>query len=264
MGDSGIQNLQSTIKAQLATAAIVPTGSAYKTLADIGVSTGAYGSAVNSTNHLVLDTTKLATALQSNPTAVFNVLGGLAGTATLTNAIGTPIGVGSSWVQSITGSPTGVAQSGVYKVTYTPSATPNNLSAIFNPTGFLPQAAITGPITAGGATSIIAGLTITAKAAPAAGTEYVKYTVTTGGVLQQVNTYVNSLLATGAIFDAESTSATAQSKRIDDQVAAMTARLATRQATLQRQFTGMELALQKLQTQSAALARLTSPSTTTQ
>jgi flagellar hook-associated protein 2 len=233
----------------------VPTGSAYTTLQDIGVSTGAYGSAPNSTNRLVLDSAKLAAALQNNPLAVFAVLSGVAGTATLTNSAGSPLGTGASFIQSITGSPTGVPQSGMYAITYNPAVTPNNLSAVFTPAGGPAQPAFTGSIAASGVNSMIGGLTLTAKGAPVAGTEYVKYQLTTGGVLQTVNTYVSSVLATGGMFDAQSTSATDQSKRLDAQITAMNTRLAQRQQTLQRQFTRMEMSLSKLQMQGAALTQ---------
>jgi flagellar hook-associated protein 2 len=255
MGDNGIQNLQSAIKRMLSSPAIVPTGSAYTTLQDIGVSTGAYGSAPNSTNRLVLDSAKLSAALQNNPLAVFAVLSGVAGTATLTNSAGSPLGTGASFIQSITGSPTGVPQSGMYAITYNPALTPNNLSAVFTPAGGPAQPAFTGSIAASGVNSMIGGLTLTAKGAPVAGTEYVKYQLTTGGVLQTVNTYVSSVLATGGMFDAQSTSATDQSKRLDAQITAMNTRLAQRQQTLQRQFTRMEMSLSKLQMQGAALTQ---------
>lgn len=260
MGDSGIQNLQSTLKRMLASTATLPTGSAYMTLQDIGISTGAYGSAPNSTNHLVLDSNKLATALQNNPTAVFQALSGLTGTATLTNSTGTPISTGNTWIQSVAGSPSGVTQNGTYAVTYNPSLSPNNLSSVLRPAaGGALGAPVTGSIVAGGTNSMVAGLTFTAKSAPVSGTEYIKYTVTTKGVLQDVNTYLSSLTASGGMFDAESTSAAAQQKSLDSQIAAMNARITQRQQTLQLQFTRMEVALNKLQSQGGALASKLGP-----
>ena len=256
LGDSGIQNLQATVKRMLSSPAIVPSGASYVTLEDIGISTGAYGSTPGSTNHLVLDGGKLATALQSNPSAVFQVLSGVAGTATLTNSVGTPLGTGATWLQSVTGSPTGNPQSGMYALTYTPGSTPNNLSAIFTPSGgFPPQSPVLGSVSAGGVNSMILGMTLTAKGAPVAGTEYVKYTLTTGGVLQNANTYIGSLLASGGMFDAESTSASSQSKNIDKQISAINARVQQYQQNLQSQFTRMEIAMNKLQMQGAALAQ---------
>jgi flagellar capping protein FliD len=148
----------------------------------------------------------------------------------------------------------------MYAITYNPALSPNNLSAVFTPSGGgAAQPAVTGSIAANGVNSSILGLTLTGKAAPVAGTEYIKYQLTTGGVLQAVNTYVGGMLATGAMFDAESTTATDQSKRIDDQVTRKNAQLAMRQSSLQSQFTRMEVALQKLQGQSSSLlAKLSS------
>jgi flagellar hook-associated protein 2 len=259
-GDASILGVQTRIRSVLFGSATLPSTATYKTLNDIGISSGAYGSAVGSTDHLVLDSTKLSAALQNNPTAVFNVLSGLAGTATLTNGIGNPITPGTSWLQSVTGSPTGVASSGRYAVTYNPAAgASNNLTSIFTPQGASPQAAVTGSVIAGGTSSLIAGMTFGAKGTLAAGTEYVQYSVTTAGVLQGLNTYLTSALQTGGIFDSKQSGTTDQLKRIDAQIAKMSTRLDQRQQTLQAQFTRMETALGKLQSQSAALAQKLGP-----
>jgi flagellar capping protein FliD len=143
----------------------------------------------------------------------------------------------------------------MYAVTYSPSVSPNNLSAVFTPSGGAAQTPVVGSIAANGVNSMILGMTFTAKGAPVVGTEYVKYSLTTSGVLQNVNTYVGSLLATGGMFDAESTSAASQSKNIDTQVTAMSARIAQYQQNLQSAFTRMEISLNKLQMQGAALAQ---------
>jgi flagellar hook-associated protein 2 len=251
-GDSAMLGLRARVRSLLATAPIVPAGSTYATLGDIGISSGSYGSAIGTTSHLALDSGKLTTALQNNPSAVFAVLGGLTGTAALTDANGSPLGTGSSWAQSIAGTPTGQASSGTYAITYTPGAT-NNLSSTFKPVGGSAGTAVTGNVIAGGTSALIAGLTLTAKGAPVAGTEYVKYTVTTSGVLQNLSAYLTQALATGGVFDAEQTSATAQTASIDKQVAALNDRLTQRQQRLQKQFTNLEVSLAKLQQQNVSM-----------
>ena len=82
-GDSTITGLANQLRSIVTQAGVVPAGSAYNTMGDIGISTGAYGSAVGTTNHLVLDTGKLTTALQNNPQAVTQLLSGLSGTTAL-------------------------------------------------------------------------------------------------------------------------------------------------------------------------------------
>jgi flagellar hook-associated protein 2 len=258
-GNPTIQGIESSLKSLMTTQANVPSGSTYKTIGDIGLSTGAYGSALYSTNHLVLDTGKLSTALQTNASAVFGVLSGLVATTSITNASGSPISTGTSWLQSVSGLPSGNATSGRYQITYTPSAT-NNLSATFlSNTGS--GAPLTGLIAAGGTSSVVPGMVLSAKSAPVAGTEYVNYTVSSAGVLQGVNNYLSQMLAPGGAFDAESQSAASQSKSIDSQIASLNARLALKQQTLQNQFTKMEVALAKLQQQGASLSSKLSAST---
>jgi flagellar capping protein FliD len=50
----------------------------YRTLADVGVSTGPVGISVGSTSHLVVDSAKLTNALQTNANAVQDVVSGVA------------------------------------------------------------------------------------------------------------------------------------------------------------------------------------------
>ena len=253
-GDATIVGIESQLKSMLSSAALVPAGSTYATLEDIGMSTGAYGSAAGTTNHLVLDQAKLTNALQNNAAGVFAVLSGLVGTATLTDAGGNPIATGTSWLQSVSGSPVNQASSGRYALTYNPSVTTNNLTATFIGRDTGTSMPVVGSISAGNTNAMIPGLLLAAKSAPVGGTEYVSYNVTSAGVLQGVNNYLNSLLQPGGVFDAEQQSAGSQTQSIDKRIQAVNRRLTEKQQTLQAQFTAMEVALAKLQRQSASLA----------
>jgi flagellar hook-associated protein 2 len=75
-GDSAILGLAATTR-RLATAPRPGTGM-YRTLADVGVSTGPVGISVGSTSHLVVDSAKLTNALQTNANAVQDVVSGVA------------------------------------------------------------------------------------------------------------------------------------------------------------------------------------------
>lgn len=260
-GDTTITDIQAQLQHLVTSAAVMPTGSTYGTLGDIGISTGAYGSAPGSTSHLVLNSSKLTSALQNNAGAVFSVLSGLVGAASITNASGTPLSTGSSWLQSVTGAPLNVSSSGRYQITYSPSATVNNLTAVFTGGGAGQPGGLTGTITPGGGSAMIAGMTLTAKAAPIGGTEYVNYHVTTSGVLQGVNGYLNNLLEPGGVFDTEQQGAAQQTTDINHQITDMNNRINQYQQTLQTQFTAMESALATLQQQGASLGvQLSSPS----
>jgi flagellar capping protein FliD len=252
-GDSTITDIASELKSMLTAPALVPAGSAYATLGDIGISTGAYGSAAGSTNHLVLDSTKLTTALQNNANAVFSVLAGLTGTATLTDASGNPLTTGSSWLQSVSGTPLNVASSGRYAITYNPSNSVNNLSSVFSGTNIGSSATATGTITPGASSALIPGMILNVLPAAQAGTEYVNYQVSSAGVLQNVNNYLNSVLGAGGIFDVEAQGAAQQTTDINHQIASMNSRISQYQQTLQAQFSAMEASLATLQQQAGSL-----------
>ena len=78
-GDSGIRDIQRQLRQMVSSAAVGATGT-YRNLASIGVSFGAVGSAVGTTNRLVVDDAKLSKALAENPQAVEAVLAGFAAT----------------------------------------------------------------------------------------------------------------------------------------------------------------------------------------
>src|SRR5581483_131476 len=106
-GDSSIQGIANTLRRLVGDRALGASGK-YQSLADLGISTGQVGSTVGSTNHLVLDQTKLTNALQDNPQAVLSVLSGF--TATL----GAPTGTGN--VTKVTGTPYAQHQDGTFHV----------------------------------------------------------------------------------------------------------------------------------------------------
>jgi len=229
-------------------AAVTSAGAAYTNLAAIGISTGAYGAAQGSTNHLVVDTAKLTTALQSNPQAAFQVLSGLTATTSVTGDATNP------WIASVSGTAAGQVYSGGYKVTYNPTG--NALSSIFTPSGGSPQAATTGITSAGGVNnSIIPGLSLTARSPlPAgSGTDTITYTVTSRGIMQGLNDYLKKTVGPGGVFQTEKDGATSEIANLTNQIASKNEMLALRQQTLQAQFTAMESALARLNAQSASM-----------
>lgn len=75
-GDPSLLNIDARVRRFLSSPATGVSGQ-YQTLADIGVSTGAYGAALYSTNHLVIDQTKLGAALSNNSGQVQAVVSGV-------------------------------------------------------------------------------------------------------------------------------------------------------------------------------------------
>jgi flagellar hook-associated protein 2 len=249
-GDPTITGLANQLRSIVTSAGVVPAGSAYHTMGDIGISTGAFGSAVGTTNHLVLDTGKLTTALQSNPQAVSQLLSGLSGNATLA---GDPSS--SALLQSAGGSPFGQVNSGTYKVTFNPATL--TLTSQFTSAAGTISPASTGLISAGGSnTSLIPGISMVAQSPlpvlPTTAT--INYTVSSRGIFQTLNDYINQSRGPSGVFTAESRNATSAEKDLTAQIANQNLILAARKTSLQAQFTAMEVALASLQSQGAALS----------
>ena len=246
-GDSTITAIGDRLRTLATGTATVPTGAAYNSLGSIGVTTGAYGAAAGSTNHLVVDSAKLTTALQSNPQAVYQVLAGLTSTTSLASDPTNP------WIASLNGKPVGQIQSGTYAVTYTPGT---GISSVFTPAGGGAQAPVKGTIAAGGINGgVILGMTLTARnpLPAAAGTDSIAYTVTSAGVMQSLSDYLTKLTSTGGVFQNEKSQAQQQSTVISTQIAAQNTLLAQKQTALQAQFTAMETALAKINSQGGSL-----------
>lgn len=246
-GDSGITDFVSQLRGMLVNPVSGLAGQ-YTNLASIGISTGAFGSSVGSTNHLVLDESKLSAALQADPNSVVSVIAGSAA-ATLNPSASGASGSGT-WMAGISGTPLG-SQHGQYRVTVDARG---NVSSVFTPDGSSPLAATTGLIAASGTNStLIPGLTITAGALPASGSATDTIRFGQSGILGALNDFLTRQLGTGGVFDTEHTAATQQLKSLSSQISTTNAQLTQRQQTLQQQFTAMETALAQLNAQGGSL-----------
>ncbi|MDA8189255.1 MAG: flagellar filament capping protein FliD [Dehalococcoidales bacterium] len=213
-----------------------------QSLSDIGITTGAVGSAVGSTTSLILDQAKFVSKLQSNPSAVADAFGGLVSNVAL--AAG---GTGS--IASMTGTPTNHT-SGTYSIV---SDAAGNLTATFTPTGGSPTTK-TGTITAGGTNStLIPGVILTAKATLAAGTDTITASFTTKGVGVKIADYLTGLTSATGIFAQRQQSADSQIKSMNDAIQQMQDRLDAKEKALYAKFQGLEVALARLESQSASL-----------
>ena len=245
-GDATIQNLESQLRTMVSSAAPGMTGQ-YNSLASLGITTGAIGSPVGTTSHLTVDTSKLSAALQNNPNAVFSVLAGNA-SATLN-----PDSNGNSqtgaWISSVTGAPTSTLY-GQYQLTVDSAG---NISSVFTPTGQPAQKATTATLTGGVNSTLIPGVTITARTLPASGTVTDTIAIGQSGVLGRLNAFLNGVLGVGGLFDTESQGATSQIQDLDTRISDTNAQLAQQQQILQQQFSAMETALAQLQSQNGSM-----------
>jgi flagellar hook-associated protein 2 len=80
-GDYTVQLLADNLR-QMATNGVGGLTGPYRSLADLGVTTGPVGSAVGTTNDLVIDESKFATAMSTNPQAVYDLLNSPTGAST--------------------------------------------------------------------------------------------------------------------------------------------------------------------------------------
>lgn len=72
-GDLTVRMLADQLR-QMATSAVSGLSGPYKSLADLGITTGAVGSTVGTTNDLVIDESKFTRALQSNAQAAYDLM----------------------------------------------------------------------------------------------------------------------------------------------------------------------------------------------
>ncbi len=242
-GDSSIQGIANTLRRLVGDRALGASGK-YQSLADLGISTGQVGSTVGSTNHLVLDQTKLTNALQDNPQAVLSVLSGF--TATL----GAPTGTGN--VTKVTGTPYAQHQDGTFHVKVLDVAGTVEASFVTNDGRTLSKT--TGTLTAGtNNTTLIPGLTLTAGSTLAVGEDTFTTSVSGRGVGVALNDYLTNLLGSDGFFASRDDSSAAVTKSLNQQITDGNLRLQAKQDQLTRQFSALETAMAQFQQQTSAL-----------
>ncbi len=239
-GDTSLFDLAASLRQQIVGLAVGATNP--QSLGDIGISFGAVGSAVGTTNTLQLDETKLRAQIAQNPNAVMAVLGGFSSTAALS-------GTGS--IASISGTPSTVHQSGTYQIT---TAADGTITAVFTPTGGVAGPPVTGTISANGINgSLIPGITLTAGPTLVASTQTITVNVQQRGVMIGVNDFLLSTNGSSGLFQTYQDSANDEIKSLDDQINTMNELLDQKQADLERKFADLEVTLAQIQSQGNSL-----------
>lgn len=238
LGDSAVRAVESTLR-RLVTSPAVGVGGRYRTLADVGISFGAVGSAVGSTGQLQLDENKLRAALQENPDAVFELFGATS-RATLTT---------TGDIIQIAGTPRPPA-TGRYVIT---SDGTGNLTAAFYDQANQLLWSATGTITAGGSnTTLVPGLTLSAASVLTGATSEIRVTQQEG-VLTQLSRYLNGILGRDGLVRARGDAFEQQLRTLDQQIDRYQQRLDDRKASLGRQFATLERMLAEIQAQGTQL-----------
>jgi flagellar hook-associated protein 2 len=238
MGDSAVRTVESTLR-RLVTSPAINAGGRYRTLADIGISFGAVGSVVGTTNQLQVDENKLRAALRENPDAVFELLGATS-RATLT----TP-----GDITRVSGTPRPPA-SGRYVIG---SDGAGNLTASFYDTANQLLWSATGTIVAGGTNAtLIPGLVLSAASTLTGATSEITVTQQEG-VLTQLGRYLSGILGRDGLVRARGDAFEQQLRGIDQQIDRYQQRLDDRKAQLVRQFATLERMLAEIQAQGTQL-----------
>lgn len=240
LGDSSVLSLASALRDRIISPAVGAEGP-YQMMSQIGISFGAWGSAVGTTNTLQIDEAKLRAALQDNPQAVASLFGATS-SASLSAA---------GDIAGVVGTPTGLPGSGRYDIV---SDGAGNLTATFYDADGAIVSTTTGTIEAGGINNtLIPGLTIRA-AETLTGLDSSIVVTHRQGIIAALNDLTKQALGSEGLFKIRETGADAQIKELDNRMQRLMDRLDDKEARLYKQFAAMEAMLARMQSQSAALS----------
>ena len=246
VGDSAVNNILTNLRSMVIGPGDGLTGT-YTSLGQIGLSFEAVGAASLKLN---LNKAKLTDALKSDPNAVVDVFTKRQTSATLDATAGN--------VASIGGSPNLIKKAGTYTLAVDTAASPN-LTLTFVPDDGSVTTTTTFSVLAGQArTDIIPGMTITFAGALTTGSDEIAVTVTTKGVAQKLDDYLNSLLGKSGVFTARKDRVKGEIEDIDQRILRLNDQLKKEEQALVLKFSNLEAAMARLQGQQASLGYLMS------
>lgn len=241
-GDASIRQLKSTLRGLLTGAGQNVPGN-FTSMGQVGLSFGAVGSAVGTTNALTFDESKFSAALASDPVSVQSFFSALTLTPTLD-----PAGTGS--ISGISGTYTGT-KAGSYAITDDGSG---NLAAVFTPADGGPTTTTTASVIANGSTtSLIPGTTVSIGAALQAGNHTVTVAASSASVMKQIETFLENQAGAGGMLTLREDSYEAVSKDIQARMDNIQERIDREMDNLRRKFMLMEQAQARAQSIMASL-----------
>lgn len=208
-GDASLRQLKSDLRS-IVTSMGVNIDGTFTTLSQIGISFGAVGSALGSTNTLQLDEAKFKTALADDPAGTQALLSSLTLSASLQPG-------GTSSVTGLTGTYSGT-QTGKYTIE---DDGLGNLTSVFTPANGGPSTTTTATVTANGSTSIlIPGMLVNVGPTFQAGTHTVSVTASSQSVIQRLKQFSEIQSGAGGVLqkrqDAFKNIQTDIARRIED------------------------------------------------
>lgn len=235
-GDASLRQLKSDLRSIVTSPGLNLPGQ-YTTLAQLGISFGAVGSAVGTTNTLQLDEAKFKAALAADPAAVQSALSALTLSASLE-----PGGTGS--ISGLLGTYAGTTP-GKYVITDDGAG---NLTSVFTPANGTPATTSTAVVLAGGTNaSLIPGMTLTIGGALQAGTHTVTVTASTQSVIHRLKQFAENQAGTGGVLKKRQDSYDAVTGDIADRISVMEQRIEKEMEVLRKKFAAMEQAQARAQ-----------------
>lgn len=235
-GDASLRQLKSDLRTIVTSPGLNLPGQ-YTTLAQLGISFGAVGSAVGTTNTLQLDEAKFKAALAADPAAVQSALSALTLSASLE-----PGGTGS--ISGLSGTYAGTTP-GKYVITDDGAG---NLTSVFTPANGTPATTSTAVVLAGGTNaSLIPGMTLTIGGALQAGTHTVTVTASTQSVIHRLKQFAENQAGAGGVLKKRQDSYDAVTGDIADRISVMEQRIEKEMEVLRKKFAAMEQAQARAQ-----------------
>jgi flagellar hook-associated protein 2 len=244
-GDVSLRQLKSTLRAMV-TGMGTNVGGNFAALGQIGLTTGAVGSAVGTTNSLQLDETKFKNALATDPSSVQAVLSAFTLTATLQPG-------GTSSISGMTGTYTGT-EAGTYTISDDGAG---HLWADFQPAGGGATSGRAATVTAGGTdTSLISGMTLTIGGVLAAGSHTITVAASRESPLRRLRNIVDTAAGTLGTLQKRGEAFANIAKDIAARETFIQARIDAEMAVLRKKFAAMEQAQARAQQTSSALTQM--------
>jgi len=235
-GDSSLRVLKSTLRG-IMTSPGTNVGGKLTTLSEVGLTFGAVGSAMGTTNTLQFDEAKFNTALTNDPSSVQSVLTALKFLPTLT-----PGGTGS--IAGITGTYTGNA-AGTYQVT---DDGLGNLTSVFTPTSGAAAVTTTATVQSGGTNAtLIPGMTLSINAVLTAGSHTITVSPSAQSVVQRIKEFVDLQAGLGGVLQKRQDTYTAVTKNLEDRKVQIQLHIDAEMSVLRKKFARMEQAQARAQ-----------------
>lgn len=242
-GDASLRQLRSTLRNLLSSTGVNINGS-FKRLDEIGISFGAIGSSVGTTNSLSLDETKFKAVLASDPSSVQALVSSFTLGATIQ-----PGGTGT--MTGLTGNVTGNV-AGSYRLTDNGAGL---LTSVFTPKNGGPQVTSSAPFTPGGTvTALIPGVTIQMGPTYSAGTSVVSVAATSKSPIQAIKELVETQSGAGGVLQKRQDTYTAVTEQLAERKIKVQASIDKEMAQWRKKFIAMEQAQAQYQGVASALA----------